>query len=62
MPFPTASRLARHGPEIRALLEARRAVLEPPKQDELFAAWASVEADLKTVCASCVLSVRHQEH
>ena len=57
-----ARALNRHATEIRVLVEAGRAGAEPPKQDDLFAAWASVEADLKRVCASCVLSVRHQEH
>ena len=57
-----ATVLERHGREIRALLESQRAGHEPADRGELSTAWTAVEADLRTVCAGCILSPGHQPH
>jgi hypothetical protein len=54
--------LAGHVREIQTLLEPGRAGVQRPKRDQLIAAWAPVESELKSVCASCGLWARQQEH
>jgi hypothetical protein len=51
-----------HAREIRALLEAQRARPEPAVMSGLSDAWSKVEADLRTICASCTVSPTHQQH
>jgi hypothetical protein len=51
-----------HAREIRALLESQRARREPAAMAALSTAWSAVEADLRTLCASCTLSPTHPQH
>jgi hypothetical protein len=51
-----------HARQIWALLEAQRARREPAAMAALSTAWSAVEADLRAICASCILLPTHQQH
>lgn len=57
-----SSVLQAYAREIRALLESQRARREPAGAGALSAAWWSLEAELRTICASCSLSSAHLQH